>query len=115
MACYFIRQIADGSLSLFALRYLSYCILTCHPVRGIRKATESEHKHYSGFCAGCVLPVNNGTEVSGDSIVVDFESSHFLGTMLLRIKDTPQLELSSYQDKSYFDGKKRRFQGKVVL
>jgi hypothetical protein len=85
---------------------------TSTKVRGIRRAKAREYEHFPGFCAGCILPVNNGSEKDGEGIVIDFESSHFVGTLLLRIKNAPESELASYQEKSYFDGKKRRFQGK---
>jgi hypothetical protein len=85
---------------------------TSTKVRGIRRAMKREYEHFPGFCEGCILPVNNGSEKHGEAIVIDFQSSHFVGTLLLRIRNTPKTKLASYQDKSYFDGKKRRFQGK---
>lgn len=78
-----------------------------------RRASSSEYQHFFGFCAGCILPINNGREVEGESLVIDFESTHFVGTMLLRIKQAPQNRKgvpSLYGEDSYFDGKKRKSQ-----
>lgn len=85
-------------------------------IRGIRYASERDYKHFSGFCAGCILPVNTGKEVTGKSLVVDFESNHFVGTLLVRIRDVALAEKdnpAAVGTKSYFDNRKRRFQGIV--
>lgn len=44
---------------------------------------------------------------------MDFESVHFIGELLLRITDAPELSENNYHSKSYFDGKKRTFQAVV--
>jgi hypothetical protein len=52
-------------------------------------------------------------EKQGESLVVDFESTHFVGTMMLRIKQASKIAGVNYSDddgQSYFAGKKRRFQ-----
>jgi hypothetical protein len=65
------------------------------------------------------LPVNNGTESIGESIVIDFESTYFIGTLLLRIKQATPASMKQNNSKqqqstgSYFDGKKRKFQAVV--
>lgn len=83
-------------------------------IRGIRHASDTDYKHFSGFCAGCILPVNTGTESDGQSLVVDFESTHFVGTLLLRMRDIPRAEKHQAQkETSYFGQRKRRFQGIV--
>lgn len=85
-------------------------------IRGIRYASERDYKHFSGFCAGCILPINTGREVEGKSLVVDFESTHFVGTFLIRIKDIPPAEKDNNRvlgKQSYFDNRKRRFHGVV--
>lgn len=85
-------------------------------IRGIRYASDRDYKHFSGFCAGCILPVNTGKEKEGESLVIDFESSHFVGTLLMRIKDIPAAEKDNpgaTGSASYFDNRKRRFQGIV--
>ena len=50
-------------------------------------------------------------------MVVDFESSHFVGTLLMRIRDTVPADKDAASTtpgkKSYFDNRKRRFQGIV--
>lgn len=84
-----------------------------------------------GFSAGCILPINNGREAKGESIVVDFESTHFVGTLLLRIKQVPPVprgrdeKSCSNEDESnicqndrnsqrdYFANKKRKFQAVI--
>lgn len=88
---------------------------TSTKIRGIRHASDIDFKHFSGFCAGCILPVNTGTEPDGQALVVDFEATHFVGTLLLRIRDIPNAEKQqqSQKENSYFDNRKRRFQGVV--
>lgn len=94
---------------------------TSTKIRGIRRASSLEYQHFAGFCAGCILPVNNGSEAPGESLVIDFESTHFVGSLLMRIKQAKnhkaersgQVEPTKYVDTSYFDGKKRRFQAVV--
>jgi hypothetical protein len=81
-------------------------------IRGIRKANEKEYQHYSGFCAGCILPINTGRELPGESFAIDFENRHFCGTALFRIKNVPEVSTSCGAT-SYFDGKKRKFQAVV--
>ena len=56
---------------------------------------------------------NNGREETGESLVVDFESTHFVGTMMLRIKQAcmnKNVKYKKFESESYFAGKKRRFQ-----
>jgi hypothetical protein len=84
---------------------------TSTKIRGIRRASSSDFEHFPGFCAGCILPINNGSEKAGESLVIDFESSHFVGTLLMRIRQAPENSNVTYQDEGYFDGKKRKFQG----
>lgn len=92
---------------------------TSTKIHGIRRAsTVIGYEHFNGFCSGCILPVNTGKECDGESLVIDFESTYFIGTMLLRIKQVPKLNSNGlkngkerYQSESYFDGKKRKFQG----
>jgi len=88
-------------------------------VRGIRYADSAEYQSFPGVCAGCILPVNNGCEPPGKSLVVDFESALFVGTLLMRVKDAPPIQKQqqsskattpSQKNESYFDGKKRKFQ-----
>jgi len=89
---------------------------TSTKIRGIRHVSEQDYKHFSGFCAGCILPFNNGMEAPGRSLVVDFESNHFVGTLLMRIRDTQPAETDAPQsdsDGGYFKKRKRRFQGIV--
>ena len=84
-----------------------------------------------GFSASCILPINNGTEAEGEALVIDFESTYFVGTLFLRIKQAPpvsrgkgektyntQDESNEGQDdkgsqRDYFANKKRKFQAVV--
>lgn len=63
-------------------------------------------------CAECApIPVNNGNEAPGQSLVVDFESDIFIGTLLLRIKNSRGTTPKPYDDSSgYFTGMNRRYQ-----
>jgi len=80
-------------------------------IRGIRFADSNVYQDFPGFCAGCILPVNNGHEKPGKSLVVDFETPIFVGTLLARIRGAKQVGSSkNYDTESYFDGKKRTFQ-----
>jgi hypothetical protein len=86
---------------------------TSTKIIGIRRVSTTEYQHFPGFCAGCILPVNTGSEVKGESLVIDFESPHFVGTLLMRIKQAPKSKNVEYQTSSYFDKRKRKFQAIV--
>lgn len=94
---------------------------TSTKIRGIRLASQTDYQHFPGFCAGCILPINTGKETAGNSLVIDFESTHFVGTALFRIKDIPPPFTPNDKDllsprlgsESYFDGKKRKFQAVI--
>ena len=86
---------------------------TTTKIRGIRLANSREYQHFKGFCAGCILPINTGRELPGQSLVIDFESKHFCGTLLMRILGAPPASDNPESDFSYFHGKKRRFQAIV--
>jgi Protein of unknown function (DUF1769) len=81
-------------------------------IRGIRYADSTEYQNFPGVCAGCILPVNNGRELPGKSLVVDFESPLFVGTLLMRVAGAATVDPQSTTTatSSYFDGKKRKFQ-----
>jgi len=93
-------------------------------IRGIRYASSLKYETFPGLCSGCMLPVNTGKERPGRSMVVDFETPFFVGTLLTRIRDAPRPRRvqsgeedaknndddGDFQDESYFDNKKRRFQ-----
>jgi Protein of unknown function (DUF1769) len=82
-------------------------------VRGVRYASSDEYLDLDGFRDGCILPINTGAEEPGKSFVIDFESTYFIGTLLMRIQQAPAAEPSSQLPTSYFDGKKRRFQSVI--
>lgn len=84
------------------------------------------------FSNGGIIPINDGREAEGESLVVDFESTYFVGTLLLRIKQVPSLsvvgtnkqkrtttdgraegENSRSVQRDYFANKKRKFQAVI--
>jgi hypothetical protein len=64
------------------------------------------------MCEQCmIVPINNGKELPGESLVVDFESNIFVGTMLVRVKGTHGTSCDQFENpKGYFDGLHRRYQ-----
>jgi hypothetical protein len=85
-------------------------------IRGIRYAGTESYQDFAGFCAGCILPINTGREKPGKSLVIDFESPYFVGSLLMRIRDIPPVNDASdctEDGTSYFDGKRRKFQATV--
>lgn len=100
-------------------------------VIGIRVAREDDYEDFASFHDGCILPINNGREAEGESLVIDFESTHFVGTLLLRIKQAPPVprgkaetswnkrdeSYASQEDRdsqrNYFANKKRKFQAVI--
>ncbi|KAG7351017.1 hypothetical protein IV203_010377 [Nitzschia inconspicua] len=70
-----------------------------------------EEAHFP-CCEHCVVcPVNNGNEASGESLVIDFESDLFDGTLLLRLRFIEGTTPEPYDDsKGYFNGVNRRYQ-----
>jgi hypothetical protein len=94
-------------------------------IRGIRYANSSRYQIFPGLCAGCILPINTGYELPGQSYVIDFESTLFIGTLLVRVKGAKPIRTTANDDTFipndkahsgkelspyYFDGKKRQFQ-----
>ena len=63
-------------------------------------------------CAECApIPVNNGNELPGESLVVDFESDLFIGSLLVRIRKSQGTTPAPYDDSfGYFSGMNRRYQ-----
>lgn len=76
--------------------------------------TAREHPHFAS-CEKCaVLPINNGNEEEGHSLVVDFESDLFEGSLLLRLRHSNGTTRDPYDDrKGYFMGVNRRYQACV--
>ena len=60
-------------------------------IRGIRYSSSTSDNYLplpgTGYCLGCTLPINNGTEPPGKCLVIDFETDLFIGTAMLRIKN----------------------------
>ena len=85
-------------------------------IRGVRYSSDQNFISLPGsdHCLGCSLPINTGREAAGKSLVVDFETDLFVGTVLFRIKGAKSLfgddthEGSSLHD-SYFDSHQRTF------
>ena len=63
-------------------------------------------------CPRCVIvPMNNGNEPEGESLITEFESELFDGSMLLRMRHTEGTTKEPYSDnKGYFHGMNRRYQ-----
>mmetsp|Transcript_6088 Transcript_6088/g.9337 ORF Transcript_6088/g.9337 Transcript_6088/m.9337 type:complete len:542 (+) Transcript_6088:143-1768(+) len=63
-------------------------------------------------CPQCmVLPINNGNEPKGETLVVDFTSPVFEGTIQVRLRHTNGTTALPYDDeKGYFKGLNRRYQ-----
>mmetsp|Transcript_2907 Transcript_2907/g.5447 ORF Transcript_2907/g.5447 Transcript_2907/m.5447 type:complete len:591 (+) Transcript_2907:238-2010(+) len=64
------------------------------------------------FCSEChCLPINNGNEPFGRTLVVDFESDLFQGTLQMRIRHTQGTTREPYNDSiGYFSGLNRHYQ-----
>ena len=65
------------------------------------------------MCPKCmVLPINNGKELVGESLVTDFESDLFQGSMLVRLKDCQGTTRPGREQVNggYFHGLHRRYQ-----
>jgi Protein of unknown function (DUF1769) len=77
------------------------------------------HKHWGREfpfldlgCPSCmILPINNGNEPENESLVVDFKSNLFEGTILLRLRHSNGSTTTPYNDeKGYFAGVNRQYQ-----
>lgn len=65
------------------------------------------------FCEYCVvLPINNGNEKEGESLMVDFETPLFEGTLLCRLRDThgTTRDTDADDETGFFAGKQIRYQ-----
>lgn len=64
------------------------------------------------FCSEChCLPINNGNEEVGKTLVVDFESDLFQGTLQMRIRYAQGTNREPYNDSfGYFSGLNRHYQ-----
>lgn len=68
-----------------------------------------------GCCERCAtLPINNGNEAEGESLIIDFESDLFEGSLLLRLRFCNGSTMEPYDDnKGYFKGMNRRYQAVI--
>lgn len=66
-------------------------------------------------CEHCaILPINNGNEEIGESLIIDFETDDFEGSLLLRLRFSEGTTSEPYDDnKGYFNGVNRRYQAVV--
>mmetsp|Transcript_17427 Transcript_17427/g.25165 ORF Transcript_17427/g.25165 Transcript_17427/m.25165 type:complete len:614 (-) Transcript_17427:63-1904(-) len=82
----------------------------------VEKLHQHWGKSYAGNdlkgCPECMLlPINNGNEKKGESLVIDFVSNVFEGSLLVRLRHTNGTTRSAYDDNSgYFKGVNRRYQ-----
>ena len=59
----------------------------------------------------CILPINNGTEANGESLVVDFETDLFHGSLMVRIRHAEGSTPHPYDDNvGYFAGNPLQYQ-----
>jgi len=59
----------------------------------------------------CCLPINNGNEEQGQTLVIDFESNIFEGTLQLRIRNSNGTTNQPYNDNyGFFNGRNRQYQ-----
>ena len=93
-------------------------------IRGIRRLCDSSFfdspvtSGHTNDTGGSLmqLPINNGKEKPGQSLVIDFETELFAGTALFRIRDCNTEALSTEDDSSvankhdYFGDKNRKYQ-----
>eukprot|EP00980_Cylindrotheca_fusiformis_P013528 scaffold3450_cov114-Cylindrotheca_fusiformis.AAC.33 len=86
---------------------------TATEITRIRYSSGADFLEDEGFAESGSLPINGGKECLGRSVIVDFHSSQFVGSLMIRIRDAPKLESIQYQSSSYFDGKKRTFQAVI--
>ncbi len=67
--------------------------------------------HSDIYGNSCILPINNGNEPDGKSLVVDFESELFEGTLQVRIRNTSGTTSTKYDDNNgFFVGKESQYQ-----
>jgi hypothetical protein len=65
------------------------------------------------MCSQCmIMPINNGKELPGESLVSDFESELFIGTILVRLKDCHGTTIPNVREQTngYFHNLHRRYQ-----
>lgn len=69
-------------------------------------------REYECSCPMCmILPINNGNELDGESLVTDFESDLFDGSLLVRIRGAEGTTKDPYDDtKGYFSDVQRKYQ-----
>uniref|UniRef100_A0A7S3L713 Domain of unknown function at the cortex 1 domain-containing protein n=1 Tax=Amphora coffeiformis TaxID=265554 RepID=A0A7S3L713_9STRA len=67
------------------------------------------------MCPECmILPINNGNEEVGETLVTDFETDLFEGTLMLRLRYSNGTTKLPYQDdRGYFTGMNRRYQAVI--
>jgi len=69
----------------------------------------NDENRYCPEC--CCIPINNGNEKEGKSLVVDFESPLFMGTILVRMRGSGGTTPECYDDSiGYFNGVNRQYQ-----
>ena len=80
-----------------------------------RRGVPCQSKPRVGCCEKCaILPINNGNEEKGESLVIDFETDLFEGSLLLRLRHSEGTTPLPYDDnKGYFQGMNRRYQALI--
>lgn len=72
----------------------------------------TDHDSDECTCPMCMtIPINNGNELDGESLVTDFESDLFDGSLLVRIRGAEGTTKDPYDDtKGYFSDVHRKYQ-----
>jgi len=61
--------------------------------------SDTENNPMEVMCESCmILPINNGNEAPGETLVTDFESELFSGTLLLRVRNSEGTTPEPYSD-----------------
>jgi len=84
----------------------------------VNENSSSNSSNNNKMCEECMLlPVNNGNESNERTLVTDFQSPLFEGSLLLRIRGTPSARTGQVEEDDstygYFHGMNRRYQAVI--
>lgn len=86
-----------------------------HTLQDEWDSTEKNPEEVAPFCECCViLPINNGNETQGESLVADFETELFHGSLMLRLRHAEGTTKEASDDsKGFFSGVPFRYQATI--